>query len=114
MLVCFEMIILTIVTSVAYSYKDFQAGSAGRLKKRLLLHVVKDNLKEQLKDLAEFDAIKNLPFPKKERPVQIDEKEMTTIYVDKKGNLTNAEIETKARLFQGSIHVDHDAIKIDD
>ena len=115
MLVCFEMIILTLMTSIAYSYKDFETAVQGPLKKRLLINVLSENFKEQMQDLAQYDMIKNLsftklPFTKKSQTVKISEKEHTTSYYDDQGNLIDAKEETAAKLYQSRIEVIPDTL----
>ena len=113
MLVCFEMIILTIVTNIAFSYKDFTSATTLPLKKRLIVQVIKQNFKDQMKDISEFNVTDHLPF-KKPRPVQINEKELTTTYVDKKGDVVDAQDEAEAKLFQSKINIIPDAIPMEE
>ena len=112
MLVCFEMIILTLMTSIAYSYKDFETAVQGPLKKRLLINVLHENIKEQIQDLAQYDVIKNITFKKKEISVKITEKETTTTYIDGKGNVIDANEETAAKLYHNRIDIIPNSLSI--
>ena len=110
MLVCFEMIILTIMTSIAYSYKDFESATTRPMKKRLIFNVITENFKDQFEDLASYDILKDVAFKKKVSEAVITEKESTTKYVDEKGNTVDAKYEQATRLYQDRIEVIPDSI----
>lgn len=103
MLMCFESIVLTILTSFAYSYKDFEAATQGPLRRRLL-NAVKQNLKDQLIDISESDILHSMPFRKLKPPV-VEEKELTVYYRDQQGNLIDANEESSSVLYEKDIKI---------
>lgn len=56
------MIVLAIMTSIAYSHKDFEAACRGPMQKRLLFAVLGQNFKDQLRDIQQYDVFQGLPF----------------------------------------------------
>lgn len=88
------------MTSIAFSYKDFESTVQSPLKKALLLKVVSQNLKDQFADLYEYDVLKTLPLPFKRGPEKeavIEDKNMSASFVDT--------AETASKLYDNKIEV---------
>ncbi len=108
MLLCFEVILLTILTGFAFSYKDFESSAQGPLRGRLL-SVFTQNFQDQLLDVGESEIARSFPFRNFKPPV-ITEKEMNVFYRDEQGNLIDASEETTSVLYQSSIQIMHDSL----
>jgi len=107
-LVCFEMVILSIVTTVAFSYQDFrEAERIGpsflkkdgikHLTEKLLQNVIVENVSEAFQDLKELKEPLKDPF-KSYRDANIERGEIMTIAAKQEKGLITEEIHKQVRI----------------
>lgn len=101
------MIILTILTNIAYSSRDFHAAVAGPLRKRLLYDVFRQNIQDQVSDIYHYDVFKGLSFVggQRTRSVVISDREACTTYMDLEGNAIDAAKESSSKLYGNRIDI---------
>jgi len=107
LLVCFEMVILSIMTTIAFSYQDFRESERvgpyfkrdgiKDLTKKLVNEVLKENVVEAFEDLKELKEPLKDPF-KKYRDVEIEETEILTISVKREKGLISDDVHKQVRI----------------
>lgn len=109
MLVCLEMVILTIMTTIAFSYKDFkETQKKGFLKregimtltKKLVDNVFTDGFVSAVKDLKDLKEPLRDPF-KKYRDANIEHTHLMTLSSKiSNGMITEDQLETQVTVFE--------------
>ena len=107
LLVCFEMVILSIMTTVAFSYQDFKESERvgpyfkrdglKDLTKKLVNEVLVENVVEAFEDLKELKEPLKDPF-KKFKDAEIEEGEILTISVKKEKGLISDDVHKQVRI----------------
>lgn len=107
LLVCFEMVILSIMTTIAFSYQDFRETERvgpyfkrdgfKDLTKKLVNEVLKENVVEAFEDLKELKEPLKDPF-KKYRDVEIEQTDLLTISMKKEKGLISGDVHRQVRI----------------
>jgi len=107
LLVCFEMVILAIMTTMAFSYQDFRESERvgpyfkrdgiKDLTKKLVQDVLVENVVEAFEDLKELKEPLKDPF-KKYKEINVEQTEIMTISVKKEKGIISDDVHRQVRI----------------